>query len=97
MMIDKKFDEKIEIITELVRQAIYDVEKGSSNKIIQQLETIIKELEQMKNIKNANLYIPSFPRFIIDSWDYNDSLGIELMNLFEIYRKNILKLLNQNK
>lgn len=33
--------------------------------------------------------IISYPRLIIDSWDYSDSLGLELVELAEQYKKMI--------
>lgn len=31
--------------------------------------------------------ILSYPRIIIDSWDYSDQLGVELVELAELYKK----------
>jgi len=87
MIVNEKFDKKVNEIKELLRQEIVNVEKGTSKKSIQQLTTIMGELEQMDKCKNSKLYMPSFPRYIIDSWDYTDSLGLELINLFENYKK----------
>ena len=41
----------------------------------------------MNAARDAKEYMPSFPRFIVDSWEFNDSLGRELLELFELYMK----------
>ena len=42
---------------------------------INQLENICKEIELM--IESLN-YIPSYPRAIVDNWDYSSKLGKQL-------------------
>lgn len=49
-----------------------------------QLQIILKELQSSSKIKNMNL---CYPRFIVDSWDYSDQLGIDLLELAELYKK----------
>lgn len=51
---------------------------------ISQLENFYKDIELM--IEN-NSYIPSYPRAIADSWDFNSELGKQLLDLYEIYKK----------
>ena len=59
-------------------------ELGISNKPIRQLKTIAYELEMMK-IESG--FVPVFPSFIIDSWDYDDPLGRRLLELYLLYKR----------
>jgi len=56
--------------------------KGSDG-TINQLENIYKEIELM--VESLN-YIPSYPRVIVDTWDYSSELGKQLLDLYEIYK-----------
>jgi hypothetical protein len=84
MITDADFIRKLESVKILLQKEISESEQGLYVKSMQQLKIIYTELEQMKNRKN---YVPIFPKIIIDSWDYNDSLGQELMELLTLYRK----------
>lgn len=57
---------------------------GLSVKNISQLKTILNELNLMK--ENPNIHV-TYPRIIIDSWDYSDQLGLELIELSDLYKK----------
>lgn len=83
----KEFEEKYIELFETVESEMEFVKKGLKKRSIQQLETIINDIKIMNKIKDSNLFLPSYPRFIIDSWDYSDSLGIELLKFNELYRK----------
>lgn len=50
---------------------------------INQLENICKEIELM--VESLN-YIPSYPRAIVDTWDYSSELGKQLLELYSIYK-----------
>lgn len=54
---------------------------------IRQLEKIRQELLIMKT-KSSQEFNPSFPRMIVDSWDFSNTLGAELLELNELYNKN---------
>ena len=72
---------------ELQKKVLLEIEKakeGQSKKNILQLQVILKELQNSYKEKNILL---SYPRFIVDSWDYSDQLGIELLELAELYKK----------
>ena len=58
--------------------------KGQSNKNYAQLSNILEELEKMLNSKNLKL---CYPRMIVDSWDFTDELGLELLDLAELYKR----------
>ena len=62
---------------------IEKVKRGQSEKNILQLQGILKELQDSRTNNNIPLY---YPHIIADSWDYSDTLGIELMELAEVYR-----------
>ena len=63
---------------------IEKVKVGQSKKNMVQLQTILIELKNSNRKKNVIL---SYPRSIIDSWDYSDQLGVELVELAELYKK----------
>ncbi|SHJ42838.1 hypothetical protein [Pseudobutyrivibrio xylanivorans] len=79
-----KLNERIDKIEAEVNKEIQDVMDGKSVKNINQLVGIVEELRKMKNEECLNI---NYTRFIIDSWDYSDSLGIELLDLAESYKK----------
>lgn len=45
---------------------------------------ILEELEQTLNNKCLPL---SYPRIVVDSWDFQDKLGMELLDLAELYKR----------
>ncbi|MCI8925889.1 MAG: hypothetical protein HFI45_18255 [Lachnospiraceae bacterium] len=72
---------------ELQKKVISEIEKvkvGQSKKNILQLQTILNELQNSDKKRDMTL---SYPRTIIDSWDYSDQLGNELIELAELYKK----------
>ena len=87
MINTKKFEDKYNELILVVENEIKMVDKGVSKRSSQQLKTIVHDMDKMNEFRDAKLYAPSFPRFIVDSWDYNDSLGIELLKLFEMYKR----------
>ncbi len=72
------------ILQRKVQEEIENVKQGKSKRSIVQLQTILNEL---KNAENVQGFIFSFPRIIIDSWDYSDKLGRELMEYTDLYKK----------
>lgn len=71
---------------ELQQKLIIEIEKaktGESNKNIMQLQAILNELRNNYAIENNYL---NYPHIIIDSWDYSDQLGNELIELAELYK-----------
>jgi len=63
---------------------INNVKKGVSNKNLEQLCGIMDELKKVLDNKKMSLY---FPRIIVDSWDFQDKLGNELLDFEELYRR----------
>lgn len=72
------------ILQRKVQDEMENVKQGKSKRSIVQLQTILNEL---KNAENVQGFIFSFPRMIIDSWDYSDKLGRELMEYTDLYKK----------
>lgn len=60
--------------------------KGNTGNI-SQLENIRKELESMRNNLSFRRFKPSYTRIIVDSWDYTNSLGTKLLDLYDDYLK----------
>lgn len=84
MMIEDKFYRKNQELQQKILEEIDKVTNGLGKKNISQLETILRELRNSEKEKGIAL---NYPRMIIDSWDYSDMLGIELIELAEIYKK----------
>lgn len=52
-----------------------------------QLIKILAQVKRMKEIMDCKIFVPSYPRIIVDSWDYNSPLTIELLALVTKYEK----------
>jgi len=82
---------------EQIKQIIYKVKKRVENEIelhrsgkgtdgnIRQLKNIYRQLNLMEKFMNVKEFRPTYSRMIVDSWDYNSELGIELLNVLKIY------------
>ncbi|MCR5737295.1 MAG: hypothetical protein K6G64_06575 [Eubacterium sp.] len=84
MSLEDKYKKKNSDIQQRLRSEMEYVKKGQSKKNYVQLSSILEELENMMNNKCLTLY---YPRIIVDSWDFNDDLGIELLDLAELYKR----------
>ena len=65
--------------SELQQKIELEIEKvkvGQSKKNMVQLQTILTELQKS-----------NMQKIIVDSWDYSDQLGMELLELAELYGK----------
>lgn len=80
----EEYKKRNNILQEKVRAEIEEVKRGQSAKNLFQLQGILEELKNSSVQKNISLY---YPRVIVDSWDYSDRLGIELMELAALYEK----------
>ncbi|GAB6087306.1 hypothetical protein [Alkaliphilus crotonatoxidans] len=54
---------------------------------VTQLEIIKEQVNCMIQNLSSSKFMPSYQRMIIDSWDYSNNLGIELLALYEEYLK----------
>ena len=79
----EEYKKRNKIIQGKIISEIEKVKRGQSEKNILQLQGILKELQDSSTNNNMPLH---YPHIIVDSWDYSDSLGIELMELAELYR-----------
>lgn len=84
MSLEERFNKKNSELQERLMQEIEKVKMGKSKKNMVQLQSILIELQKSNTQKNIIL---SYPKIIVDSWDYSDQLGMELMELAELYRK----------
>ena len=84
MSLEDKYKKKNSNIQQRLRSEMEYIKKGQSKKNYVQLSSILEELENMMNNKCLTLY---YPRIIADSWDFNDDLGIELLDLAELYKR----------
>ena len=84
MTLEEKFMKKNVELKSKVLDEIKNVQQGLSMKSMLQLETILAELNIMEKHKNQNI---SYPRIIIDTWDYSDQLGLELIELVNLYKR----------
>lgn len=82
MSIEEKYKKKNVDVQQHIRLEMENVKKGLGKKNLVQLSAILKELE--KTLDNKCLPL-SYPRIIVDSWDFQDKLGMELLNLAELY------------
>lgn len=84
MSVEEKYKKKnFEAQQRLIKE-INQVKEGLSLRNGVQLSSILKELEKMMDNKGLVLY---YPRMIVDTWDFNDELGSELLELAEIYKR----------
>ncbi len=84
MSIEEKYKKKNVDVQQDVKSELENIKKGLSKKNFVQLGAILKELEKTLNNKCLPL---SYPRIIVDSWDFHDKLGIELLDLAELYER----------
>ncbi len=84
MSIEEKYKKNNVDVQQHIRCEMENIRKGISKKNLTQLKGILDELEKMLN----NKYLPlSYPRIIVDSWDFQDKLGMELLDLAELYKR----------
>lgn len=84
MSLNETYNKLNKELQQNVKIEIKKAEKGKSKKSLSQLQLILSELEKSYDTPNVNL---SFPRLIVDSWDYSDELGIKLINLADKYKR----------
>ena len=83
-MTREEFLQKNKELKQKVAKEIVNAQFGASQKSPEQLQGILKELELMTEQTCQPLY---YPRIIVDTWNFSDSLGRELMELSEAYGK----------
>ena len=76
--------QKVEHAKIMLSEEILRPTQKFGGKSAHQLQTVGDELRRIAKDKN---YTPIFPKFITDSWDYNDPLGITLMDIATILSK----------
>lgn len=48
---------------------------------------LYKELDNMNQIRDMRQFMPYYPRGIADSWEFDDKLGNELLEVLDYYMK----------
>lgn len=71
------------ILQKKIKRELECVEQGKSKRNKSELLCILKELRLAEDNLDYNFF---FPRAIIDSWDYSDELGFDLMSLVSLYK-----------
>lgn len=84
MSIEEKYKRKNLELQGRLNDEIEKSRNGTGRKNMEQLTNILNELIAIYNQKGKQL---SFPRCIVDSWDYTDKLGVNLLDLAELYKK----------
>ncbi len=57
---------------------------GQQQTITSDIARLKAEISQLERVRDS---IRFYPRIIVDSWDYNDDMGIELLDLAELYKR----------
>jgi hypothetical protein len=84
MSVESKYKKKNMDIQQQIKKEMENAKNGKSTKDYTQLRNILEELEKMMNDKCLQL---TYPRIIVDSWDFTDELGLGLLELAEIYKR----------
>lgn len=84
MSVESKYKKKNMDIQQQIKKEMENAKNGKSTKDYTQLRNILEELEKMMNDKCLPL---TYPRIIVDSWDFTDELGLGLLELAEIYKR----------
>lgn len=84
MSIEEEYKKNNMDVQQQIRLEIENIKKGNSKKNLDQLNAILEELRKTLSDKNLPL---SFPRIIVDSWDFQDKLGIDLLKVAELYKQ----------
>lgn len=83
------------LLNDAIKQVVDAISRHERNEeaplSIHALAQVKKELEEMIRVMNPKVYIPAYPRFIID-WPGEDSLIRELVHIAALYEKNKEKL-----
>lgn len=75
------------VLDSIIKDIINLYKKDSKDKNIFLLQKIKNEIENMKKTLNSNIYIPSYPRIILDAWDFNKDIIDDLIQLNYQYLK----------
>lgn len=80
------FEKEVEIIRSKLQ-----LRKKQSLEKARDIDLILCEIDKMLNSLYTSVdFFPIYPRIIVDSWDFNDELGKELLVMYQNYIK-ILK------
>ena len=83
MSIEEEYKKKNIDVQQYIKSEMKNIEKGVSEKNFVQLSIILNELEKTLNNKCLSL---TYPRIIVDTWNFQDKLGKDLLDLAELYK-----------
>lgn len=83
MSLETRYKERNANLQQRVKREMEYVRIGQSKKNYVQLSYILEELTKMMNNKGLVL---GYPKILVDSWDFYDELGLELLDLAELYK-----------
>lgn len=63
------------------------INNGGSTIPLKHIENVLTEIDKMKNNMSPEIFIPYYPRGIVESWDFNNKLGSDLLELASLYMK----------
>lgn len=81
------FQSMIEDVKSLLQKKLLNKENLPNYMQEKTINLILEELDYMVKIRNINLFYPTYPIMIVDSWDYSDVIGTKLLELLDIYKK----------
>lgn len=84
MLSEAEFDKRRLEMLQVIEVEVQRVKAGQSKRFLPHLELILKELQESTN---RNITKFQYPYFIIDSWDYNDPLANDLMDLANAFKE----------
>ncbi len=75
-------------VEKLINAEIEKIQAGESDKKISQMLLIQDEIRSILKGRTSML---TYPRIIVDSWEYKDRLGIKLLSIASLYQKKMLE------
>ncbi len=82
-----RFSKMVEDVGAIIEKMINTPEELPWYMSVEQLEMTLKELDKMNRIRDMRHFMPYYPRGIADSWEFNDELGNELLEVLDYYMK----------
>lgn len=80
------------IFEEKANDIISKLKVSSKQNHVMLLNLVVSEVSLLvKSLETKEEFSPSFPKVIVDSWDFDDDLGSELLELYQLYKRIISK------
>lgn len=81
-----RFIKELHRVQGLVQQELTFIDCGESKYDPTQINLIRNELAKMEEALDPKVFLPVYPRLIVDSWDFSSPLGLDLLYLAQLYR-----------